>query len=80
MPIVLSVTKTIGSHWLSQQGAITKRITITEEMVGMDGSRTENQDAIDVAIVGTLADNEEAQAGIKEVHFFCIIWLTRGLL
>ncbi|KAL0290830.1 UNVERIFIED_CONTAM: Plasma membrane ATPase 4 [Sesamum angustifolium] len=33
-------------------------------------SRTENQDAIDAAIVGTLADPKEARAGIKEVHFF----------
>ncbi|KAK6127081.1 hypothetical protein DH2020_039165 [Rehmannia glutinosa] len=33
-------------------------------------SRTENQDAIDAAIVGTLADPKEARAGIREVHFF----------
>lgn len=32
-------------------------------------SRTENQDAIDAAIVGTLADPKEARAGIQEVHF-----------
>ncbi|KZV14666.1 H(\+)-transporting atpase plant/ plasma membrane type, partial [Dorcoceras hygrometricum] len=32
-------------------------------------SRTENQDAIDAAIVGTLADPKEARAGIREVHF-----------
>ncbi|CAL5412402.1 unnamed protein product [Camellia sinensis] len=32
-------------------------------------SRVENQDAIDAAIVGTLADPKEAQAGIQEVHF-----------
>ncbi|GKU87496.1 hypothetical protein SLEP1_g1890 [Rubroshorea leprosula] len=32
-------------------------------------SRTENQDAIDAAIVGMLADPKEARAGIKEVHF-----------
>ncbi|XP_047341253.1 ATPase 4, plasma membrane-type-like [Impatiens glandulifera] len=36
MPIVLSVTMTIGSHRLSQQGAITKRMTTIEEMAGMD--------------------------------------------
>ncbi|KAL0318317.1 UNVERIFIED_CONTAM: Plasma membrane ATPase 3 [Sesamum angustifolium] len=31
--------------------------------------RTENQDAIDAAIVGMLADPKEARAGIREVHF-----------
>ncbi|XP_028751336.1 plasma membrane ATPase 4-like [Neltuma alba] len=110
MPTVLSVTMAIGSHKLSQQGAITKRMTAIEEMAGMDvlcsdktgtltlnklsvdknlievfvkgvdkehvmllaarASRIENQDAIDAAIVGTLADPKEARAGIREVHFF----------
>ncbi|XP_043709556.1 plasma membrane ATPase 4-like [Telopea speciosissima] len=110
MPTVLSVTMAIGSHRLSQQGAITKRMTAIEEMAGMDvlcsdktgtltlnkltvdknlievfvkgvdkdqvvlfaarASRTENQDAIDAAIVNTLADPKEARAGITEVHFF----------
>ncbi|KAJ9140406.1 hypothetical protein P3X46_031060 [Hevea brasiliensis] len=109
MPTVLSVTMAIGSHRLSQQGAITKRMTAIEEMAGMDvlcsdktgtltlnkltvdknlvevlakgvdadtvvlmaarASRTENQDAIDSAIVGMLADPKEARAGIQEVHF-----------
>ncbi|KAG5059616.1 hypothetical protein JHK87_000645 [Glycine soja] len=32
-------------------------------------SRLENQDAIDTAIVGILADPKEARAGIQEVHF-----------
>lgn len=99
MPTVLSVTMAIGSHRLSQQGAITKRMTAIEEMAGMDvlcsdktgtltlnklsvdknlievfekgvdkehvmllaarASRIENQDAIDAAIVGTLADPKE---------------------
>ncbi|GAA0185926.1 primary active transporter [Lithospermum erythrorhizon] len=36
MPTVLSVTMAIGSHRLSQQGAITKRMTAIEQMVGMD--------------------------------------------
>ncbi|KAG8066516.1 hypothetical protein GUJ93_ZPchr0004g38309 [Zizania palustris] len=110
MPTVLSVTMAIGSHKLSQQGAITKRMTAIEEMAGMDvlcsdktgtltlnklsvdknlvevfakgvdkdhvlllaarASRTENQDAIDAAMVGMLADPKEARAGIREVHFF----------
>ncbi|XP_048136526.1 ATPase 11, plasma membrane-type-like isoform X2 [Rhodamnia argentea] len=109
MPTVLSVTMAIGSHRLSQQGAITKRMTAIEEMAGMDvlcsdktgtltlnkltvdqnlievfakgvdkqtvvlmaarASRLENQDAIDAAIVGMLADPKEARAGIREVHF-----------
>ncbi|XP_020580364.1 plasma membrane ATPase [Phalaenopsis equestris] len=109
MPTVLSVTMAIGSHRLSQQGAITKRMTAIEEMAGMDvlcsdktgtltlnklsidknlveifakgvskedvllyaarASRTENQDAIDAAMVGMLADPKEARAGITEVHF-----------
>uniref|UniRef100_A0A6M2F8U6 P-type ATPase A domain-containing protein n=1 Tax=Populus davidiana TaxID=266767 RepID=A0A6M2F8U6_9ROSI len=36
MPTVLSVTMAIGSHRLSQQGAITKRMTAIEETAGMD--------------------------------------------
>ncbi|XLU42139.1 hypothetical protein S245_036953, partial [Arachis hypogaea] len=36
MPTVLSVTMAIGSHKLSQQDAITKRMTAIEEMAGMD--------------------------------------------
>ncbi|KAF2317186.1 hypothetical protein GH714_015806 [Hevea brasiliensis] len=107
MPTVLSVTMAIGSHKLSQQGAITKRMTAIEEMAGMDvlcsdktgtltlnklsidknlievfakgvekdhvillaarASRVENQDAIDAAMVGMLADPK--RAGIREVHF-----------
>ncbi|KAI5406739.1 Co-chaperone, variant 4, partial [Lathyrus oleraceus] len=110
MPTVLSVTMAIGSHRLSPQGAITKRMTAIEEMTGMDvlcsdktgtltlnklsvdknlievfaknvekdyvillaarASRTENQDAIDAAIVGMLADPKEARAGVREIHFF----------
>ncbi|KAL5077978.1 hypothetical protein RYX36_016962 [Vicia faba] len=31
--------------------------------------RTENQDAIDVSIIGMLADHKEATTGITEVHF-----------
>jgi H+-transporting ATPase len=109
MPTVLSVTMAIGSHRLSQQGAITKRMTAIEEMAGMDvlcsdktgtltlnkltvdknlievftkgvdrdlvvllaarASRTENQDAIDGAIVGMLADPKEARLNVTEVHF-----------
>ncbi|KAL2318625.1 hypothetical protein Fmac_032501 [Flemingia macrophylla] len=36
MPTVLSVTMAIGSHRLSEQGVITKRMTAIEELAGMD--------------------------------------------
>ena len=109
MPTVLSVTMAIGSHRLSQQGAITKRMTAIEEMAGMDvlcsdktgtltlnklsidkslievfakgvdkehvillaarASRTENQDAIDAAMVGMLADPKEVYLEIACFNF-----------
>jgi magnesium-transporting ATPase (P-type) len=54
MPTVLSVTMAIGSHRLSEQGAITKRMTAIEEMAGMDvlcsdktGTLTLNQLTVD---------------------------------
>ncbi|CAA7050646.1 unnamed protein product [Microthlaspi erraticum] len=54
MPTVLSVTMAIGAHRLSQQGAITKRMTAIEEMAGMDvlcsdktGTLTLNQLTVD---------------------------------
>ncbi|KAI6681112.1 hypothetical protein NL676_034993 [Syzygium grande] len=43
-------------------------MTAIEEMAAR-ASRTENQDAIDTAIVGMLADPKEARAGIREAHF-----------
>ncbi|KAK1269953.1 Plasma membrane ATPase 4 [Acorus gramineus] len=58
MPTVLSVTMAIGSHRLSQQGAITKRMTAIEEMAGMDvlcsdktGTLTLNRLTVDKAII-----------------------------
>ncbi|KAK3041128.1 hypothetical protein RJ639_027580 [Escallonia herrerae] len=70
MPTVLSVTMAIGSHRLSQQGAITKRMTAIEEMAGMDvlcsdktGTLTLNKLSVDKNLI-------EARAGIREVHFF----------
>ncbi|KAG5234079.1 ATPase 11, plasma membrane-type [Salix suchowensis] len=69
MPTVLSVTMAIGSHRLSQQGAITKRMTAIEEMAGMDvlcsdktGTLTLNKLTVDKNLI-------EARAGIHEVHF-----------
>ncbi|CAL5359613.1 unnamed protein product [Camellia sinensis] len=41
MPTVLSITLAIGSHRLSQQGAIAKRMTSIEEMAGMDVLRSD---------------------------------------
>jgi magnesium-transporting ATPase (P-type) len=58
MPTVLSVTLAIGSHRLSQQGAITKRMTAIEEMAGMDvlcsdktGTHTLNRLTVDRNLV-----------------------------
>ncbi|CAN4085005.1 unnamed protein product [Withania somnifera] len=62
MPTVLSVTMAIGSHRLSQQGAITKRMTAIEEMAGMDvlcsdktGTLTLNKLSVDRTLVEVFA-------------------------
>uniref|UniRef100_A0A7N0SVT6 Plasma membrane ATPase n=1 Tax=Kalanchoe fedtschenkoi TaxID=63787 RepID=A0A7N0SVT6_KALFE len=62
MPTVLSVTMAIGSHRLSQQGAITKRMTAIEEMAGMDvlcsdktGTLTLNKLSVDRNLVEVFA-------------------------
>jgi magnesium-transporting ATPase (P-type) len=105
----------IGSHRLSQQGAITKRMTAIEEMAGMDvlcsdktgtltlnklsvdknlidvfakgvekdyvillaarASRTENQDAIDAAIVGMLADPKEVNKNIPKCSIVVVVFI-----
>ncbi|KAL2933035.1 ATPase 10 plasma membrane-type [Bienertia sinuspersici] len=58
MPTVLSVTLAIGSHRLSLQGAITKRMTAIEEMAGMDvlcsdktGTLTLNRLTVDYSLI-----------------------------
>lgn len=58
MPTVLSVTMAIGSHRLSEQGAITKRMTAIEEMAGMDvlcsdktGTLTLNKLTVDKSMI-----------------------------
>jgi H+-transporting ATPase len=58
MPTVLSVTMAIGSHKLSTQGAITKRMTAIEELAGMDvlcsdktGTLTLNKLSVDKNLV-----------------------------
>ncbi|CAM8922766.1 unnamed protein product [Rhodiola kirilowii] len=69
MPTVLSVTMAIGSHRLSQQGAITKRMTAIEEMAGMDvlcsdktGTLTLNKLSVDKNLI------EVFTAGIEKDH------------
>ncbi|MBA0628178.1 hypothetical protein Godav_022945 [Gossypium davidsonii] len=64
MPTVLSVTMAIGSHRLSQQGAITKRMTAIEEMAGMDvlcsdktGTLTLNKLTVDKSLVEVFTNN-----------------------
>lgn len=66
MPTVLSVTMAIGSHRLSQQGAITKRMTAIEEMAGMDvlcsdktGTLTLNKLTVDKNLIEVLAKDVE---------------------
>ncbi|CAO2835258.1 unnamed protein product [Amaranthus hypochondriacus] len=62
MPTVLSVTMAIGSHRLSSQGAITKRMTAIEEMAGMDvlcsdktGTLTLNKLTVDKSLIEVFA-------------------------
>ncbi|KAL1291454.1 hypothetical protein AAHE18_20G201300 [Arachis hypogaea] len=67
MPTVLSVTMAIGSHRLSQQGAITKRMTAIEEMAGMDvlcsdktGTLTLNKLTVDKNLIEVFAKGVDA--------------------
>ncbi|KAK6942256.1 hypothetical protein RJ641_027633 [Dillenia turbinata] len=64
MPTVLSVTMAIGSHRLSEQGAITKRMTAIEEMAGMDvlcsdktGTLTLNKLTVDKSLIEVFSPN-----------------------
>ncbi|KAK7294034.1 hypothetical protein RJT34_16917 [Clitoria ternatea] len=66
MPTVLSVTMAIGSHRLSQQGAITKRMTAIEEMAGMDvlcsdktGTLTLNKLTVDKSLIEVFAKDTD---------------------
>ncbi|CAF1706024.1 unnamed protein product [Brassica oleracea var. botrytis] len=66
MPTVLSVTMAIGSHRLSQQGAITKRMTAIEEMAGMDvlcsdktGTLTLNKLTVDKNLIEVFCKNAD---------------------
>ncbi|KAI5659057.1 hypothetical protein M9H77_27850 [Catharanthus roseus] len=69
MPTVLSVTMAIGSHRLSQQGAITKRMTAIEEMAGMDvlcsdktGTLTLNKLTVDKQLIEVFAKDMDKDA------------------
>ncbi|WOL06428.1 plasma membrane ATPase isoform X2 [Canna indica] len=64
MPTVLSVTMAIGSHRLSEQGAITKRMTAIEEMAGMDvlcsdktGTLTLNKLTVDKSLIEVFSND-----------------------
>ncbi|KAG8374678.1 hypothetical protein BUALT_Bualt10G0020900 [Buddleja alternifolia] len=66
MPTVLSVTMAIGSHRLSQQGAITKRMTAIEEMAGMDvlcsdktGTLTLNKLTVDKNLIEVFTKDDD---------------------
>ncbi|KAJ3698968.1 hypothetical protein LUZ61_002673 [Rhynchospora tenuis] len=68
MPTVLSVTMAIGSHELSLQGAITKRMTAIEEMAGMDvlcsdktGTLTLNKLTVDQSFIEVFSKNTEKE-------------------
>ncbi|KAJ3685343.1 hypothetical protein LUZ61_014507 [Rhynchospora tenuis] len=68
MPTVLSVTMAIGSHKLSLQGAITKRMTAIEEMAGMDvlcsdktGTLTLNKLTVDQSFIEVFSKNIEKE-------------------
>lgn len=71
MPTVLSVTMAIGSHRLSEQGAITKRMTAIEEMAGMDvlcsdktGTLTLNKLSVDKTLIEAFVKDIDADAVI----------------
>ncbi|CAM8931361.1 unnamed protein product [Rhodiola kirilowii] len=71
MPTVLSVTMAIGSHRLSQQGAITKRMTAIEEMAGMDvlcsdktGTLTLNKLTVDKNLIEVFPENADKETVI----------------
>ncbi|WOL13906.1 plasma membrane ATPase 4 [Canna indica] len=69
MPTVLSVTMAIGSHRLSEQGAITKRMTAIEEMAGMDvlcsdktGTLTLNKLTVDKSLIEVFVSGVDKDA------------------
>lgn len=82
MPTVLSVTMAIGSHRLSQQGAITKRMTAIEEMAGMDvlcsdktGTLTLNKLTVDKTMIEVRDTNIYKYFSFtKKIYKYFSIW------
>ncbi|GMH04597.1 hypothetical protein Nepgr_006437 [Nepenthes gracilis] len=69
MPTVLSVTMTIEFHCLTEQGAITKRMTAIKQMAGMDvlcGNKTEtltlNKLTVDKSLIEVYPKNVDQDA------------------
>ncbi|KAK8975942.1 hypothetical protein V6N11_057774 [Hibiscus sabdariffa] len=84
MPTVLSVTMGMDVLCSDKTGTLAlNKLTVDKNLIevfakGVErkhvilsarASRTQNQDAIDDAIAGMLADPKEARAGIREIHF-----------
>ncbi|KAI3983072.1 hypothetical protein MKX01_035353 [Papaver californicum] len=70
-PTVLSVTMAIGSHRLSEQGAITKRMTAIEEMAGMDvlcsdktGTSTLNKLTVDKNLIEVFCNGVDKDGAV----------------
>ncbi|CAN1287219.1 ATPase 10, plasma membrane-type [Linum perenne] len=85
MPTVLSVTLAIGSHGLSRQGAITKRMTAIEEMAAMDvlcsdktGTLTLNRLTVDVNLI----EEQQQQLFLVQQQLFlvCNKDMDKGML
>ncbi|CAA6664179.1 unnamed protein product [Spirodela intermedia] len=71
LPTVLSVTMAIGSHRLSNHGAITKRMTAIEELAGMDvlcsdktGTLTLNKLTVDKAMIEVFPRDLDRDAAV----------------
>nr|GMD82636.1 plasma membrane ATPase 1-like [Ipomoea batatas] len=76
MPTVLSVTMAIGSHRLSQQGAITKRMTAIEEMVVLLG---DGKDALCSTLpVEELIEKADGFAGVFPEHKYEIVKILQS--
>ncbi|KAK8652613.1 hypothetical protein V6N13_126641 [Hibiscus sabdariffa] len=80
LPIVLSVTMAIGSHRLSQQGAITKRITVIEEMTGMNVLCSYKIGTLNKLIDGEEAEERRERAGrlhgSSESSTVLVLWFS----
>ncbi|KAL9259555.1 ATPase 4, plasma membrane-type-like protein [Drosera capensis] len=66
---MLLVVAFIYQFYVKSSQVFAKGVDADTVLMAARASRTENQDAIDGAIVNMLADPKEARAGITEVHF-----------